>query len=294
MSKVSVIIPSRNDKFLNNTIQDMLAKAAGEVEVVAVVDGPTDCPLPKEHPALLVLQLPEARGMRNGINAGAARATGKYLLKADSHCSMSEGYDVLLQAECEKNWLVIGRRNELNESWEISDTTPCDYWYLSCPWTAPQGYMRDCRWVSRQRERVDLFLDETMTISGSMWFMSKVHFECIGGMDDCAFGPWSGEPQELSGKTWLSGGRVMVNKRVTYAHLRPGKGVERGYHISWKHALRGLRAVTQYWMNDRWPGRIHDFGWWVERFWPLPLENTRMRGEKYFWEPDWREKYYHA
>lgn len=295
MPKVSVIIPSRNDRFLNNTIADMLQKAAGDVEVIAVVDGPTEFPLPPEQDRLKLIRLPEPLGMRNGINVGAAAATGEYLMKVDSHCSISEGYDELLQAECEDNWVVIARRNELNEQWEISDATPCDYWYLSCPWTSPQEYMRDCRWITRQRERPDVMLDETMTISGSMWFMPRVHFEQrIKGMNDMEFGPWSGEPQELSGKTWLGGGRVMVNKRVTYAHLRPSHGVERGYHIQWKHALRGLRAATAYWANDLWPDRIHDFGWWVDHFWPLPLEHARAHAEKYFWEPDWREKYYHA
>ena len=36
---VSIIIPSRNEPFLQHTIDDILAKAAGEIEVIVVLDG---------------------------------------------------------------------------------------------------------------------------------------------------------------------------------------------------------------------------------------------------------------
>lgn len=284
----TVIIPSRNDKHLNRTVTEMLQKAEGDVEVVTIIDGPTEYPLPSPDPRLHVIELPVAKGMRNAINLGAKVSNQKYLMKIDSHCAISQGYDTQLQ-QCEDNWVVIGLRQELSEDWVIHDT-PIGYWYMSSPWTSGQGYMRDCRWVSRDKAHASLMLDESMTISGSMWFMSKSHFERIGGMDDVTFGPWSGEPQELSCKTWLSGGKVMVNKNVTYAHMRG----ERGYHIQWKYALRGLRRVTQYWANDEWPQRTHIFKWLVDHFWPLPMEHTRVRGEKYYWEPDWCEKYYHV
>lgn len=292
---VSVIIPSRNDKFLTQTVQGLFEKAQAEVEVIAIIDGPTDYPLTFEHPLLKVIYSPVATGMRNSINLGVDASSGEYLMKSDSHCAYSEGYDTLLSAECDENWMVIARRNELDANWEFSDTTACDYWYLGSPWTSSQGFMRDCRWISRQQARMDIPLDETMTISGSMWFMSKTHFEQrIEHMNYELFGPWSGEPQELSCKTWLRGGKVMVNKRVTYGHIRPTHGVERGYHITWRHALRGLRAITQYVATDQLPNRIHNLEWWVDRFWPLPMEHTRVHGEKYYWEADWKEKYYHA
>ncbi len=291
MSKVSVIIASRNEKFLNKTVEDAVGKASGEVEVIAILDGPTDYPPLEGLPNVRFIPLRNSVGMRAALNLAVRLATGKYVMKLDAHSMMSEGYDALLQDQCDDNWVVVARRNELDaENWRISDTTPCDYFYLSCPWTSPNGYMRDYRWVSRGLERADLMLDETMTISGSMWFMSKEHYEKrIRYMDADRFGHF-GEPQELCCKTWLSDGRVMVNKRVLHAHYR-GK---RNYFISWKTSILGYQVVTQYWSGDKWPYRIHDFGWIVDRFWPLPTEATRHRQEKYRWEPDWRTKYYHA
>jgi hypothetical protein len=39
MSRVSVIIPSRNERFLAPTVADVLSKAAGEIEVITTLDG---------------------------------------------------------------------------------------------------------------------------------------------------------------------------------------------------------------------------------------------------------------
>ena len=284
---LSVIIPSRNDPHLNRTIEQLSSGAWGVVEILAMVDGPTEHELPAENYRLRVVRIPEAQGMRAAINLGVSLAQGDVLMKIDSHCDISEGYDSYLSESCERSNLVIARRNELNTDWTRGDATPCDYWYMSSPWTSGQGYMRDCRWASRTTARMDVPVDETMTISGSMWAMSRALWERIGPMDDATFGPWSGEPQELSCKTWLSDGRVLVDKRVTYAHMRG----TRGYHIQWKYALRGLRRVTQYWANDEWPQAKHSFGWLVDRFWPLPMPDTRVHGEKYAWESDWRTRY---
>lgn len=292
--KVSILIPSRDEKYLANTIDDMVKKAAGEVEIIAIVDGKTSYSLPPEHPNVKIICLPEPRGMRHGINLAASLATGKYLMKIDSHCIISEGYDTLLQAECEDNWVVVGRRNELSPEWIVTDTTPVDYFYMSSPWTSPQGYMRMSRWITRDRQRNDILLDETLAFSGSMWFMSKDHFfQRVRTMDEDRFGQWSGEPEELSCKTWLGGGKVMINKKVTFAHMRKDK-IGRPYEISWDTALVGLQESARYWSNDEWPHRIHNFDWLIDHFWPLPSQQHHCHREKYFWEDDWKEKYYHG
>lgn len=292
MSKVSVLMPSRDEKYLGATIQDMVKKAASDVEVIAIVDGPTSYPVHPEYSNVKIINLPKPMGMRHGINLAASVATGKYLMKMDAHCLITRGYDEVLQEECEDNWVVVARRNELSPEWEITDTTPVDYFYMSSPWTSPQGYMRMCRWTSRDREKSDIMLDETMTFSGSMWFMSREHFfQRIKMMDEERFGQWSGEPEELSCKTWLGGGKVMINKKVTFAHMRKTQ-IGRPYHISWNDALKGLRESARYWSGDEWPDRIHDFDWLIDHFWPLPSRQNHCNGERYFWEQDWKEKYY--
>jgi glycosyltransferase involved in cell wall biosynthesis len=189
MDKVSIIIPSRDEQWLNNTIRDLVKNAKGDIEVIAIIDGPTNHKVTFESPNVKLIELPEPKGMRHGINIGASIAAGKYIMKLDSHCIMTEGYDLLLQEGCEDNYVIVTRRNELSPDWIITDTTPVDYFYMSNPWTSPSGYMRMSRWITRDRQRKDILFDETMTFSGSNWFMSKDHFfKRIKGMDEERFG----------------------------------------------------------------------------------------------------------
>jgi hypothetical protein len=106
-------------------------------------------------------------------------------------------------------------------------------------------------------------------------------------MDEERFGQWSGEPEEIACKTWLGGGKVMINKNVIHAHLRKEK-IGRPYNITWNTALLGLRESARYWSSDEWPDRIHNFEWLIDYFWPLPSKEQHCNGERYFWEKDWK------
>ena len=144
--RVSVIIPSRNEKFLTKTIKDVLAKSRGDLEVIAVLDGYWQPPEEiVSDRRLHYLHNGQSLGMRSAINRGAAIATGEYLLKSDGHCMYDEGFDVRLVSDVPvytsklqgttmpDNWIVIPRRNRLDaEKWEIQEVgkPPVDYEYI--------------------------------------------------------------------------------------------------------------------------------------------------------------------
>src|SRR4051812_8750028 len=94
--RVSIVIPSRNERFLVPTVRDLLTHAAGAVEIIVIADGYwPDPPLPSD-PRLRILHRGQAMGMRAGINAAVAMARGKYLLKCDAHTAWPLGYDDVL------------------------------------------------------------------------------------------------------------------------------------------------------------------------------------------------------
>ena len=67
---LSVIIPSCKDIYLQRTIEDVLKKANGKIEVIAVLDG-ADVEVPKRNdPRIKIVHIGKAKGMRNAINAG--------------------------------------------------------------------------------------------------------------------------------------------------------------------------------------------------------------------------------
>jgi len=283
VSKCSVIIPSRNEQFLPQTVQDLLNKAAGDIEVIAVLDGYWPNPILKDDPRLRIIHFSQARGMRACINAGAAVARGEWLMKADAHCMFAPGYDETLKADCDDNWLVVPRRYALDaELWERRPKTPTDYHYLDCPFTNKDGFQfHGCIWPEKGRERSapEYDIDDLMSWQGSMWFMSRKHWDSLGGMSEVGYGTFSQEPQEIGNKTWLGGGAIKINKKTWYAHLHKGHQYGRGYHIGGSEIAKGHIYAAEYWMANSWPDRVRDIEWLVQKFAPVPT-----------WPDDWERR----
>jgi len=295
MSKVSIIIPSRNEKYLSKTVDDIFAKAAEEIEIIVVLDGPTDYLLPKKRKNLIFIKRRKAKGLRHAINDGSDVATGKYLLKIDAHSMVSEGFDVVLKRTCEDNWVVSSRYHELDaEKWKVKKDVFYDYFYFSCPWNTSGFLFRDVTWISRDAKRESVTVDDTLAMQGSFYFMAKKHFQKrIGYLDTKRWGGGIMDQQEIVLKTWLSGGRVMVNKEVWNAH----------YHRPMKERLKLIpeftrndntlihKKFTEYILRNEWEGCTSDFASLIERFWPLPSPRNRRVREIHSWPTNWKDYY---
>ena len=93
MSKVSIIIPSRNETYkinsgetvLQRTVRDVYEKATGDFEVLVTFDG---CPYQEfpNYPNLRKFYLTKPYGLKHSLNLMAKEATGKYLFKIDANC----------------------------------------------------------------------------------------------------------------------------------------------------------------------------------------------------------------
>ena len=77
---LSVIIPSRNEMFLKQTIDSVIANIEGDTEVIAILDGAwADPPIP-DHPRVRLIHHAVAIGQRaarlNCSSAGRSPMTG--------------------------------------------------------------------------------------------------------------------------------------------------------------------------------------------------------------------------
>jgi glycosyltransferase involved in cell wall biosynthesis len=277
VAKVSVLIPSRNERFLVPTVKDLLSKARGDVEVLVALDGYWELGLPADT-RLKILHHGQAKGMRPSINALVQMATGDYFLKCDGHTMWDEGWDVKLQADYhEDNWILTCRRYALEpEAWAFDTSNPkypIDYHYLSNPYERPDDEecgLHGTPWNARKRARRDVLLDEEMSSQGSAWFMSRKHWDRLGPMEIARYGNFYMEMQELGLKTWLGGGAMMVTKRTHYAHLWKGAKYGRGYALGANSHRPGREFGIDFWMQDKWPGAVRTMRWLVERFSPVP------------------------
>jgi glycosyltransferase involved in cell wall biosynthesis len=276
MAKVSVIIPSRNERFLLPTVEDLLKNARGDMEIIAIADGYWPNPPLPDDPRIKIIHKGKAQGMRNGINSAALIATGDYFLKIDGHCMVSEGYDVELQKDCSDHMIVVPRRYSLDaEKWEIlHNKPPVDMHYLSYPFERPddeQCGLHGNIWKERAAARLNVLFDDEMSSQGSCWFMHRKHWDWLGPLEIENYGTFVQEFQELGNKTLLGGADLKVDKRVWYAHLHKGKQYGRGYTISTNDHRKGHAFCTRHWMLDEpWPKKVHNLRWLIEKFWPVP------------------------
>lgn len=278
---LSVIIPSRSPQYLQRTVDDLLEKAEGEIEIIVVLDGIWH--QLKDDPRVITLHHGEVHnnyGMRASINLGMFAASGDYVMKTDEHTMMGKGFDKILEKDCEDNWVIVPRRERLEpDTWELikDGRPPVDYMKLDYPYAKPHDKTQGLHGSEdRQRyeERKDVMVDDLMTMQGSCYYMKKSYWDELfpEGMDDENYGPFTQEAQEVSNKVWLSGGQVKVNKNTFYAHFHKGKrGKGYGFtteqykkHSEWNE--KGRVYCIEYWLNTK--EYHHDFKWLIDKFQP--------------------------
>src|SRR3990167_8747237 len=85
---LSILIPARNEKYLQNTIDDISRHKELDTEVLVGIDD-------------------EPVGQRAMTNRLARQAKGKYLMKLDAHCSFAQGFDRLMIEKMEDDMVMM-------------------------------------------------------------------------------------------------------------------------------------------------------------------------------------------
>jgi len=275
MSLLSIIVPARNERYLDSTINDILVKAKGDIEVIAVLDGYWSPIIEDER--VHYIHFSDSRGMRNAINCGVSIAKGEYILKSDAHCMFDEGFDEILKTDLKDDWVSVPTRKRLDpENWVLTETHKADinYLYLAHPedesvWGG-KG-LQGKEWVSKNKDtslKSELIVD-LMTFQGSVWMMKKDYFHQLELMDELNYGEFAKESQEIGLKCWLSGGRVIRNKKTWYAHWHKPKSNGRGYSLSKSEWEKGT-AFSNNWMTfgKAWDKQTKDISYLVDKFNP--------------------------
>lgn len=295
---LSILIPARNEAFLKNTIDDILLNRRAKTEIIVVLDGawPLE-PIP-DHPDVTLIYHPESIGQRAACNEAARVSVAKYVMKVDAHCSFDEGFDVKMLADMQDNWTMVPIMRNLHVfDWvcqkcgdrHYQGQTPtncqkCDnttVFEREIVWRAkpsPQSksYCFDStphfayfgEYSKRLEGQGDL--TETMSLQGSCFMMTREKWFELGVCDE-SFGSWGSQGIEVSCKTWLSGGRVVVNHRTWYAHCFRTTGGDWGfpYPMPRSQQERAQAMVKDMFFNNKWEKQIHPLSWLVEKFWPV-------------------------
>lgn len=298
MSELSILIPARNEMFLAKTVEDILSNMRGDTEVFVLLDGYNDTSI-VDHPKLTIVRYSEAIGQRAGTNVLAKLSKSKYLMKVDAHCAFDEGFDVKMMKEMHDDWTMVPVMRNLHAfDWvcqkcghrEYQGTTP-----IACPdCDNTTDFKREIMWIAKtnplstsycfdSEPHFQYFRDfksrpegkgditETMSLQGSCFMLTR---EKYWELDVCneEFGSWGSQGIEVAVKTWLSGGRVVVNHNTWYAHMFRTKGGDFGfpYPISGRQTAHAKNHARELFFNNRWPKQVRPLSWLLEKFWPVP------------------------
>ena len=289
---LSVLIPARNEMFLRETIADILAHSEAETEVIAVLDGAwADPPIPDDERVTLVYH-PESVGQRAATNDAARIARGRYVMKCDAHCSFGQGFDRILLEDIEPDMTLVPAMYNLHAfDWVCPECgvrryqgapKPCEcgaemqrdvLWKAKkSPYTTAMRFDSDLKFqywgAYKQWQNGDLV--ETMSLLGACWMIERERYFELDICDE-DHGSWGQQGTEVACKTWLSGGRLICDKRTWFAHMfRTGHGFSFPYPISGRQVENARRYSRQLWREGKWPKAIHPLSWLLEKFWPVP------------------------
>lgn len=274
-SKVSVLIAARNEPYLQRTITDAFNKAEGELEVIAVLDGYR--PSIEDHKNQILIYHPEWIGQRQAINQAAKLATGKFIFKVDAHCIFDKGFDIKLADDCEYDWTTVPTRHGVIEDKWKKRGGVVNYMRMTSPSERGDLGLRATAWYQyRKRPCAAEVLSDIMILQGSGWFLHRERFWELGGMDE-KHGHWGAMGCEMACKTWLSGGRLVRNKKTWYAHWQRGrrkpesrKGSQPRFYYLPRETVRIAHAYAKdLWFNNKWPKQEREFKWILDKFAPL-------------------------
>jgi glycosyltransferase involved in cell wall biosynthesis len=297
---LSVLIASRNEVWLARTIQDILQNIEGNTEIIVALDGywPAE-PIP-DHPRVTIIHFTEPVGQRGAINAGARLSQAKFIMKCDAHCAFDKGFDVKLMADCEYDWTVIPRMMNLHVFDWVCKVCGAKYYQANqvekCTKCEGTEFGIEEVWKPKDRPVTDFArfdntmhfqywqhygkrpeakedIADVMSSVGACFFMHRDRFWELGGLDE-KHGFWGQFGTEIACKTWLSGGRQVVNKKTWFSHFfRVGK-LKFTYHITGNAQERAREYSRWLWMGNNWEGQRKPLQWLIDKFAPVPTWTT--------------------
>lgn len=292
---LSVIIPARNEIFLERTIKDILDHSRASTEVIAVLDGAwADPPIP-DNPRVTLIYHSSAIGQRAACNEAAKISSGRYILKCDAHCSFASGFDEVLLEDIHDDWTIVPTMRNLHAFDWICKNGHRRY-------QGPSGACAECGeptekdivWVGKNNPQSTAYcfdssphfqyfrefenrpegrgkLTESMSLQGSCFMLSKNKWFELDICDE-TWGSWGSQGIEVAVKTWLSGGRVIVDKNTWYAHMFRTQGGDFSfpYPISGKQVEAAKSAARDRLLSGAWDKQKRPLSWLLQHFWPVP------------------------
>ncbi len=303
MIELSILIPSRNEEWLNRTIQDLLENSTEATEVIAVLDGDVPDVLPDMHPRLTVIRLHKSVGQRAATNMAAKLSKAKWVAKTDAHCAFSKDFDAVLLADAEDRQTVVPAMRNLHVFDWVCEKGHRRYQGPSGPClVCGEPTTKDVLWLAKESPRSRSYcfdsephfkyygehmkrlgknppdITESMSLQGSFFMITRKRYWDLAISDEKKFSSWGQQGIEVALKTWLTGGQVVCNNKAWYAHLFRTQGGDFTFPYENKHSetLENREKSRKLFYHNEWRKLVYPLSWLLERFWPIGTKWSNM------------------
>jgi len=292
---LSILIPSRNEMFLARTIEDILSNIEGNTEIIVGLDGLWADPPITDNPRVTIVHVSESIGQRAMTNHLCRLSSAKYIMKVDAHCAFDKGFDVKMMNDMQDDWTMVPVMRNLHAFNWVCPDGHIRYQGPSGPCTAcNKETVRDVVWIAKNNPQSTSYcfdsephfqyfnefkkrpggkgdLTESMSLQGSCFMLTRDKYWELNICDE-NFGSWGSQGIEVAVKTWLSGGRVMVNHKTWYAHMFRTQGGDFGfpYQLSGSAVSHAKKTAKDLFFAGTWEKQIRPLSWLIEKFWPVP------------------------
>lgn len=304
--ELAILIPARNEEFLKRTVEDILEHKEGKTEILVGLDGYfTDLP---QHPDVRVLHKEQSIGQRAMTNRLCEMTEAKYVMKVDAHCAFDQGFDRKLLEKMEDSWTMVPVMRNLHAfDWVCEEghrryqspsgvckvcgkKTTKDVVWIGKPNPQSTSYCFDeephFQYFNEFKKRPEGKgeITETMSLQGSCFLLTREKYWELNICDE-KFGSWGSQGIEVACKTWLSGGRVVVNHNTWYAHMFRTQGGDFGfpYENPGSKVQAAKKTARELFFDNKWDKQVRPLSWLVEKFWPVPGWSEAMRQKIKAW-----------
>ena len=215
-------------------------------------------------------------------------------MKLDAHCDVGKGFDKILIENMQDDWTVFPMQYNLHAfNWICkkcgheryqSPSGKCEkcngeterkiYWRRrKSRRTSSMRFDRQLRFqywrAYEKRQEGDLV--ESMSLLGACWMLTRERYWDLNICDE-GHGSWGQQGTEVACKTWLSGGKLICNKKTWFAHLFRTQGKDFGFPYENKGSdqEKARRYSRDFWRNNKFDKAIYNLDWLIEKFKPIP------------------------
>lgn len=293
---LSVTIPARNEEWLSRTVQDLLEHSEAATEILVGLDGKWAEPPIPDNDRVRIVYYPESIGQRAMTNQLVRLSKAKYVMKCDAHCSFDQGWDRKMLEAFKELGDNVTMAMTMKNLWAFDWVCAAGHRRYQGPSGACIGCglptVKDVKWIAKQspqstaycfdsephfqydnerkKKQVGDYV-ETMSLQGSLFMMTRERYWALD-IGDEKYGSWGSQGMQVACSTWLSGGRVIVNKKTWHSHLFRTQGGDFSFPYEQRQSkVEEAKARARKKLHEnKFPKQIYPLSWLLDKFWPVP------------------------